>query len=328
MQPTPLHPFATLTPDVILDAVESLGMRSDCRVFALNSYENRVFQVGLEDAPPLIAKFYRPERWNDAQIREEHAFCFELADLDIPVVAPMRIDGESLFAHKAFRFALYPRKGGHAPELDNLDNLLTLGRMMGRIHAAGAVRAYQHRPALTLRTFGEESVAFVRDQFIPPHRREVYASICADLLTAMTAVEQRLGPVRPVRTHGDCHSGNILWRDDAPHFVDFDDSRMAPAIQDLWMMLSGDRPRQLTQLAELIEGYDEFYRFDPRELPLIEVLRTLRILHYTAWLARRWQDPAFPACFPWFNTERGWDEHILQLREQLSALQDPPLALF
>jgi len=326
--PETVHPFQTLTPDFIMNAVESQGFFCDCRTFALNSYENRVYQVGIEDGEPLIAKFYRPGRWSDDQIMEEHDFCFELAEQELPVVAPWRNrDGESLFHHEGFRFALYRRQGGHAPEFDNLDNLLILGRMLGRMHGVGAVKPFVHRPAIDVQSFGYDSVALIRERFIPDEYRESYTAVTGQLLAAIETILAEVGEIRSIRVHGDCHSGNILWRDGAPHFVDFDDSRMAPAVQDLWMMLSGDRPRQSAQLGELVEGYSEFCDFNPRELRLIGPLRALRMLHYSAWLARRWQDPIFPRTFPWFNTVRYWGEQILELREQLGALEEPPLQL-
>jgi Ser/Thr protein kinase RdoA (MazF antagonist) len=328
IMPDTVHPFQTLTPDFIMNAVESLGFRCDCRTFPLNSYENRVYQVGVDEGGPLVAKFYRPGRWSDAQIVEEHCFCFELAEHELPVVAPWRnIAGESLFRHGHFRFAVYPRQGGHAPEFDNLDNLLILGRMLGRIHAIGAVRPFTHRPYLNVQSFGHESVALIREHFIPEEYRESYSAVTGQLLEVIDTIMAESGEIRFIRAHGDCHAGNILWRDEAPHFVDFDDARMAPAVQDLWMMLSGERPRQTAQLAELIKGYSEFNDFNPRELRLIGPLRTLRMLHYSAWLARRWLDPIFPRTFPWFNTIRYWGEQILALREQLAALSDPPLEL-
>ena len=322
------HPFQTLTPNFIMDAVESQGYRCDCRTSALNSYENRVYQVGIDEGKPLIAKFYRPGRWSDEQIIEEHQLCFELAEHELSVVAPCRSEaGESLFHYKGFRFALYPRQGGHAPEFDNNENLLILGRMLGRIHSIGAIRPFQHRPTLNSRSFGHESVALISERFIPDEYRASYQAVTDQLLQAIDEIMSSAGEPRYIRTHGDCHAGNILWRDGAPHFVDFDDARMAPAVQDLWMMLSGERSRQLEQLAQLIKGYSEFYDFRPSELRLIEALRALRMLHYSAWLGSRWEDPTFPRTFPWFNTVRYWGEHILQLREQLSALEDPPLEL-
>jgi Ser/Thr protein kinase RdoA (MazF antagonist) len=322
------HPFQNLVPGLIMDAVESQGFCCDCRTFALNSYENRVYQVGIEDGQPLIAKFYRPGRWSDEQILEEHRFCFELAEHELPVVAPWtNAAGESLFHHNGFRFALYPRQGGHAPEFDNLDNLLILGRMLGRIHRIGAVQPFVCRPILDTRSFGYASVELIRERFIPEEYRASYTAVTDQLLKAMDTILAAAGPIRSIRCHGDCHVGNILWRDNAPHFVDFDDARMAPAVQDLWMMLSGDRGRRIAQLETLIEGYREFFDFNPAELRLVETLRTLRMLHYSAWLANRWADPVFPATFPWFNTVRYWGEHILDLREQLAVLDEPPLEL-
>jgi Ser/Thr protein kinase RdoA (MazF antagonist) len=326
--PVKQHPFQTLTPGFIMDAVESQGFRCDCRTLALNSYENRVYQVGTEEGDPLIAKFYRPGRWSDAQINEEHLYSRELAEQELPVVAPwMNEKGESLFHYGGFRFALYPRQGGHAPEFDNLDNLLVLGRLLGRMHRIGSVRAFLHRPVLDIRSFGHESVALIDERFIPDEYRASYRAVTGQLLAVIEAALAGAGPVRYLRAHGDCHGGNILWRGGAPHFVDFDDARMAPAVQDLWMMLSGERPRQTAQIAALIEGYRDFNEFDPRELSLIEPLRALRMLHYSAWLARRWEDPIFPSTFPWFNTVRYWGEQIIQLREQLAALAEPPLEL-
>ncbi len=327
MNPDP-HPFETLTPSFIMNAVEALGFACDGRIFALNSYENRVYQVGIEGELPLIAKFYRPARWSEAQIREEHAFTAELAAHELPVVAPVVRDGESLFAHGAFRFALFPRQGGHAPELGNPDNLLVLGRTLGRIHRIGAARAFAERPRIDSRSFGHDSVAFIRAHFIPANLDAAYASLAADVLVAVDGVLAQHGSaVDWIRVHGDCHAGNVLWRDGAPHFVDFDDARMAPAVQDLWMLLSGERHEQQLQLSEIVDGYNEFADFNPRELQLVESLRTLRIIHYSAWLARRWEDPAFPRAFPWFNTARYWGDHILELREQLAALQELPLVL-
>jgi Ser/Thr protein kinase RdoA (MazF antagonist) len=321
------HPYDQLTPDVVIEAVESTGLLTDLRIFPLNSYENRVYQVGIEDGQPLIAKFYRPLRWSDEQILEEHRFSQQLEEAEIPVVPPIVHEGETLLRYGGYRFSLYSRKGGHAPELDNLDSLLVLGRLIGRIHAVGAREPFQHRPELDIDSFGRRSMTLISEQFIPAELRTSYVSLCEDLLKI---IEQRFTefPCQTLRVHGDCHSGNILWRDDSPHFVDLDDSRMAPAIQDIWMFLSGDRSFQTAQLAEVIEGYNEFYDFDPRQLNLVESFRTLRIMHYSAWLARRWQDPAFPHNFPWFNTSRYWSDHILELREQLALLQEPPLALF
>lgn len=326
------HPFAGLTPDLIIAAVESQGYSCDGRLLALNSYENRVYQIGIEDQPPLIGKFYRPARWSDAQIVEEHQFCFELAEHELPVVPPLQNDsGASLFRYRAtdstLRFALYPRQGGRAPEFDNLDNLLILGRLLGRIHLVGASRPFVHRPRIDSQSFGHASAAFISSRFIPPDLKDPYDSITQRLLERIDQVSGEAGPTDYIRVHGDCHAGNMLWRDDTPHLVDFDDARMGPAVQDIWMMLSGDRPRQTAQLAELLEGYHEFFDFSLRQLQLIEVLRTLRMLHFSGWLAQRWNDPAFPRSFPWFNTPRYWNNHILDLREQLAALDEPPLSV-
>jgi Ser/Thr protein kinase RdoA (MazF antagonist) len=325
----PAHPFDRLTPDRIMDAVQSIGLMCDGRLLALNSYENRVYQVGIEDQQPLIAKFYRPGRWSDDQILEEHQFCFELVAQELPVVPPLVFPSErgdtSLFRYDNFRFALYPRKGGHAPELDNLDNLFTLGKFVGRIHQVGQVRPFKFRPQIDLPSFGNESVGFIVAHMIPDDLKDVYVGVTADLLAAVAENFSTLGAGDYIRVHGDCHPGNILWRDDLPHFVDFDDARMAPAIQDIWMLLCGDRVRQSQQLSEVLEGYSEFCDFDIRGLRWIEGFRALRLMYFAAWLARRWDDPAFPRVFTWFNTPRYWGDHILELREQLAALSEQPL---
>lgn len=322
------HPFERLDLDFIMDAIEAQGYRCDGRNLALNSYENRVYQVGIDEQPPLIAKFYRPERWSDEQILEEHQLCFEMADADLPVVPPLKnATGDSLFHYKGFRLAVFERKGGRAPELADLDCLFTLGRFLGRMHMVGKARDFAYRPAITAQGFGHESIAFIRDTMIPDELKEAYVTLTTDIMALVDQTMSDLKDIRLIRVHGDCHIGNVLWRDDAPHFVDFDDARMAPAVQDIWMLLSGDRHQQQLQLAEIVEGYSEFSDFDARELRLIESLRTLRIINYAAWLARRWSDPAFPHNFPWFNTVRYWSEHILELREQFAALQEPPLVL-
>lgn len=324
---TPEPDYANLTPDCMISAVESLGVYSDGRFLALNSYENRVYQIGIEDAEPLIAKFYRPNRWTDEQILEEHAFCFELVEEDLPVVPPTIFNGQSLHRHEGYRFSVFERRGGRAADMDDFDNLLQLGRFLGRIHAVGAAKSYQHRPAIDLQTYGTDSAEFLLQGVIPKSLYESYQTLSEALLKLIQQRMDEAGSVASIRSHGDCHAGNLLWRDGLPNFVDFDDSRMAPAVQDLWMLLSGSREEQQLQLAEVIEEYDQFNNFDSRQLNLIEPLRTLRIMHYAAWLARRWTDPAFPQAFPWFNTERYWGQHILELKEQLSALQEPPLRL-
>lgn len=322
------HPFAQLTPDTVLDAVESLGFASDARTLTLNSYENRVFQIGIEDGVPLIAKFYRPDRWSDEAILEEHQFSLELVERDIPVIPPMVIDGHTLFEFAGFRFSLFRRFGGRAPELDDPDHLLMLGRLVGRLHAVGAMRPFEHRPELSVQAFGHDSLAWLREHdCVPESLRPAYFSVADDLLARVEDVYQA-HPHTSIRLHGDLHVGNLLWRDDSLYMVDMDDCRQGPAIQDLWMMLSGERDQRQGQLAELVEGYNEFHDFDPRQLPLIEPLRSLRLIHYSAWLARRWDDPAFPMHFPWFASERYWAEQILTLREQRAALDEPPLRLF
>jgi Ser/Thr protein kinase RdoA (MazF antagonist) len=322
------HPFATLTPDLVLDAVESLGYLSDARVLALNSYENRVYQVGIEDDQPLIAKFYRPDRWSDAAIREEHAFSHELAGCEVPVVAPLQRDGESLFEHAGFRFALFPRRGGRAPEPGNLDQLYSLGQLLGRLHAVGVSRPFEHRETLTVAGFGHASLdTLLAGGFVPRSLLPAYESVARDLLKRLDELFARVR-YTPIRLHGDCHPGNLLHRDDAFHVVDLDDCRMGPAVQDLWMMLAGDRQERLGQLSELVDGYNEFHDFEARELPLIEGLRALRLMHHSAWIARRWDDPAFPLAFPWFANQRYWGDQILALREQLAALDEEPLRLF
>lgn len=326
------HPFDALQPDFILDAIESTGLSCDGRVIALNSYENRVYQIGVEgeaeNSQPVIAKFYRPQRWSNQQIQEEHDYCFELVEAELPVVAPIQNEHKvSLFEYGDFRFSLYPRKGGRAPELDDLENLFVLGRFLGRIHLIGASRSYKYRPTINSQTYGHESVEFLQKNFIPTDLLDNYKSITQLLLEQIDSVIDNAQDISLIRVHGDCHIGNMLWRDELPHFIDFDDSRMAPAIQDIWMLLSGSQHEQRIQLAEIIEGYNEFADFDLQELKLIEALRTLRMLHFSAWLAKRWDDPAFPLGFPWFNTNKYWEEHIVSLQDQYLLLQEPSIAI-
>ena len=322
------HPYDRLTPDLVIAAVESTGRLCDMRLLALNSYENRVYQVGLDEGEPLIAKFYRPERWSDDQILEEHSFSRELTEADISVVAPIiEADGASLHRFDGFRFALFPRRGGYPPELDNFDNLLVLGRTLGRIHAVGRSRAFRHRQQITVERMLCDSREFLLAHFIPEALKPAYDTLTADLASTCSALFSELKAGDFIRVHGDGHVGNILWRDEVAHFVDLDDCCSAPAVQDLWMFLNGERHERQLQLAELVEGYSEFCDFDPRQLRWVELLRTLRLVHYAAWLGRRWEDPAFPRSFTWFNSERYWAEHILELREQLAALDEPPLEL-
>lgn len=323
------HPFDVLTPDVVIQSVEDRGYFSDGRILALNSYENRVYQVGIEDADPVIVKFYRPDRWSTEQILEEHSFCAELAAVDdFPVVCPIADEvGQTLTQTNGLRISVFPRRGGRAPELDNLDNLYRLGQYMGRMHATGKLKPFAHRPTLSCESFGYRSVDIVAATLLPDNLQDAYRSLCVDLLKLIEARFAAVDSLKLIRCHGDCHIGNILWRDDKPNFVDFDDARMAPAIQDLWMLLSGDRADQTEQLSEVIEAYEMFQSFNMAEISLIEPLRTLRLMHYAAWLASRWSDPAFPMHFPWFNSPRYWGEHILELREQFSMLQESPLQL-
>ena len=321
------HPYDALTPDFVLDAIESLGLLTDQRIFALNSYENRVYQVGIDEAEPVIAKFYRPERWSNEAILEEHHFTEALYDADISVVPPKRMHDKTLHEYHGFRFALFRRQGGYAPEVDQADTLFRIGRNIGRLHQVGSVAPFKHRPSLSIERSGIESRRFLLDNdFIPHSLLEAYASLSQDLITRMQSIWQQTR-YEEIRLHGDCHLGNILWRDNLAHFVDFDDCLNGPAIQDIWLLLSGDAQQQSAQLIEVIEGYEEFCEFDPAQLQLIESLRTLRMMNYAAWLARRWEDPAFPMHFPWFNTERYWSSHILELREQLSILDEPPLRI-
>jgi len=321
-------PYSRLTPDLMLDAVESLGLLADGRLLALNSYENRVYQVGIEEATPVIAKFYRPGRWSDAQINEEHAFTLELAEREIPVVAPLVMGGKTLHEYQGYRFSLTPRRGGRAPELDNPDVLEWMGRFLARIHAVGAIAPFTHRPLLDIASFGDQPREWLlTHDFIPADLRETWLSVIDQALQGVRECFERAGAVTNIRLHGDCHVGNVLYTDAGPHFVDFDDCRMGPAIQDLWMLLSGSREEMTRQLRDVLEGYEEFADFDRRELHLLEALRTLRLIHYSAWLAQRWDDPAFPLAFPWFNSQRYWQDRVLELREQVSAMQEGPLHL-
>ncbi len=320
------EPYAALTPSCLLDALETVGLRGDGRLLALNSFENRVYQVWLEDGSSTIAKFYRPGRWSDAQILEEHAFTVELAQHEVPVVAPLPVAGATLHAHAGYRFALYPRRGGRAPELDAPGALEWIGRFIGRIHAFGAIRPFEHRPALDIVSFGEEPRDWLlARQCIPEELLPAWRGIVDQALDAVRVAFESRPASRVLRLHGDCHPGNILWTDDGPHFVDFDDARNGPAVQDLWMLLSGDADAMSRQLAQVLAGYEDFADFDRSELGLIEPLRTLRLIHYSAWIARRWSDPAFPAAFPWFGTPRYWQDRILELREQVATMSEPPL---
>ena len=326
------HPYSRLTPDVVLNALDSVGLRCDGRLYPLNSYENRVYQVGVEDGTQVVAKFYRPARWSDAQILEEHAFAAELDHGEIPVVAPLLFGGKSLLGFADFRFAVFARRGGRSPELEDPNTLEWLGRFIGRIHAMGAAKPFKHRPRLDIESFGEEPRAFLlASGLVPPDLLDAWKQASDLALQGVRGAFARAGDVRYIRVHGDCHASNVLWTPatgnapGGPHFVDLDDARMAPAVQDLWMLVSGDRDSMGQQLGHLLEGYEDFSEFDDRELHLLEALRTLRLIHYSAWLARRWDDPAFPITFPWFNTPRYWQDRVLELREQIAAMQEHPI---
>ncbi|NNF60573.1 MAG: serine/threonine protein kinase [Gammaproteobacteria bacterium] len=316
------RPFSGLTPDVVLDAIEQAGFECDGRTLALNSYENRVYQIGLEDGSWVVAKFYRPGRWPDAAIDEEHAFSIQLQEHEIPVVAPMVCAGHTLLEHDGFRYAVFPRQGGRWPELATQEDREMMGRFLGRLHAVGASGAFEHRPYVDIERLGHEPREFLLDSdWIPSHITESYAAISDQLIAAVEQVFDQVGTCRELRIHGDCHLGNTLWTDSGPHFVDLDDCLTGPAVQDLWMLLSGDENEMRGQIEDLLQGYEDFYDFDARELRLIEPLRALRMLHYTAWVARRWQDPAFPIAFPWLAENRYWEEHVLNLKEQFAAVQ-------
>jgi Ser/Thr protein kinase RdoA (MazF antagonist) len=325
------HPYLDLTPDLILDAVESTGVRSDGRLLALNSYENRVYQVGIEDGKPLIAKFYRPQRWTTAQILEEHAFAQALATAEIPVVPPLNWQGATLHSHANFQFALFERRGGRAPELDFPEVREIIGRFLGRTHMVGKAKPFIERPTLDINSFGKLPRNWLISQsFIPVDLVAAWKSVADQALEEIAKCYARAGDVALIRLHGDCHLGNILYTDDGPHFVDFDDCRTGPAIQDLWMLLSGTREEMTIQLRDVMEGYEDFADFDPRELHLIEALRTLRMIHYSYWLASRADDPAFQVAFPWFfgaDAQRYWQNQILALREQVALMQEAPISL-
>jgi Ser/Thr protein kinase RdoA (MazF antagonist) len=318
-----MHPYAALTPEVVLDALAALGLRPDGRLLALSSYENRVYQAWLDDEAAVVAKFYRPGRWSDAQIDEEHAFARELAEREIPVVAPIH---SASFA--GFVYAVYPRRGGRTPELGDLNTLEWIGRFLGRIHAVGSTKNFTHRESLTVQSFGHDARAYLLEHdFVPADLLDAWKAVTEQALQSVEQCYARTGEIRSIRLHGDCHPGNILWTDQGPHFVDLDDARMGPAMQDLWMLLSGDRAAMSAQLKKVLSGYEQFMDFDRKELNLLEALRTLRLIHYSAWIARRWDDPAFPAAFPWFNTQRYWQDRILELREQIALMQEEPLAV-
>ncbi len=333
------HPYAALTPDAVLDALAGVGLAGDGRLMALGSYENRVYQVGLDDGSRVVAKFYRPGRWSAAQILEEHAFAAELADAEVPMVAPLVLDGGTLHRHGGFMFSVSPWRGGRPPELDDFEVLEWLGRFLARLHAVGAARPFAERPAFSVQAWGQAPRDWLlAHDAIAPEVRTEWRELCDQALALIAAgahpssATGRFGLENAtlIRLHGDCHPGNVLWTpveepDGGPHFVDLDDARMGPAVQDLWMLLSGDRRQRTQQLSALLDGYEQVRGFDRRELALIEPLRTLRLIHYSAWLARRWSDPTFPIHFPWFGGSDYWRGQVGMLREQIEALQEEPL---
>jgi len=321
-------PYSELSPQTVLDAIEAVGHRCDGRVLALNSYENRVYQIGIEEDQPVVAKFYRPARWSDAAIREEHAFAGELAAQEIPVVAPLLRDGVSLHVHRGFRYAVFPRRGGRWPELGVSDDREWVGRFLGRIHAVGRAARFAERTRLSMEDLGRKARDFVLDgAWMPDYLATKYADVTDELLDEVEARAADWGGAVLGRILGDCHRGNILWTDLGPHFVDLDDCLTGPAVQDIWMLLSGGRQDMRTELHDLLKGYEQFLPFDRGEIALIEPLRALRMIHYSAWLARRWHDPAFPQAFPWFAEPRYWEDHYRALYDQLAAVTGPPLEL-
>jgi len=318
--------YANLQPEHILEALEGLSFRCDGRFLALNSYENRVYQIGIEEDKPIVAKFYRPERWSDDAIFEEHDFTAELSDAELPVVAPLEFDGKTLHHSGPFRFAVYPCHGGRAPDLDNLELLQQLGRLVARIHLIGETQDFLHRPSIDIDSYGISSRDYLLEHdFIPHELHPAYESVAELVFSAIDDCYARAGAIDDFRLHADFHPGNVLVAREQLHIVDLDDTRHGPAIQDLWMFLSGDQDEQAPQLDALLAGYTEFRHFDARELHLVEALRSLRLMHYAAWIARRWQDPAFKIAFPWFDSHRYWEDHVLALREQIALMQEPPL---
>ncbi len=338
------HPFESLTPDAVLDALDSIGLRGDGRLTALSSYENRVYQVQLEDGDAVVAKFYRPERWRDDAIQEEHDFAAELMAAEVPAIGPLRLMGHTLHHFGGFSFSVSPRRGGRPPELDDGEVLEWIGRFLARIHTVGAARPFSSRPRLDVQTFGVDSMQWLLEHDkLPLDVQSAWTRVCTQaieaaarhsvLAPAMATGGTDVSSIAVLRLHGDCHPGNILWTPTSaalaagpgPHFVDLDDARMGPAVQDLWMLLSGDRAQRTHQLGALVDGYEQFRDFNRAELALIEPLRTLRLIHYSAWLAKRWDDPTFPVNFPWFGSSDYWQGQVQMLEDQLEAMDEEPL---
>ncbi|MCK8119685.1 serine/threonine protein kinase [Pseudoalteromonas sp. Angola-30] len=317
--------FEDLTPDLILDAIESVGIYAESGLLALNSYENRVYQFKAEDGLRYVVKFYRPERWSKAQIQEEHDFAFELAEAEVPVVAPIKHNGESLFEHQGYVFVLFPSVGGRQFEVDNLDQLDVMGRLIGRMHQVAKSKPFEHRPTFSCEEYLHTAKVHLQKSNLVPMGISTAFYTILDLVIEQAQAQYK--NVQGIRLHGDCHAGNILWAGEALMFVDLDDARQGPAIQDLWMMLSGDRQTQLLQLDTLVNAYEEFCDFDHTQLKLIEPLRAMRIIHYMGWVAKRWSDPAFVRNFSWFAEDKYWEQQILALKEQFAALQEAPLKL-
>ncbi|WP_046007036.1 serine/threonine protein kinase [Pseudoalteromonas rubra] len=318
--------FQNLTPDLILDAIESVGVYPESGLLPLNSYENRVYQFRADDNRRYVAKFYRPERWHSEQIQEEHDFTLALQQAEVPVVAPLRVDGQSLFEHQGYRFCLFPSVGGRQFEMDNLDHLEMLGRYIGRLHSVAMQEEFAHRPAIDTASYlHQPRTDILACDCLPDTLRLAFSTVLDQVINK---AEEKFTPFQQIRLHGDCHAGNILWSQEQLMIVDLDDCRRGPAVQDLWMMLSGDRQNQVMQLDTLLSGYEEFAAFDTRELALIEPLRAMRMVHYMGWLAKRWHDPAFPRNFSWFATDKYWEQQILALKEQLAALDEAAISLY
>ncbi len=319
---TTVPPYENLTPDLILNAIESQGYHCDGHLHPLNSYENRVYQIGIDEQAPIIAKFYRPQRWTKEAILEEHDFALELVEHELPIVAPIKNQsGDTLFEHGGFYYAVYPRCGGRWPDLESKSDRQQMGRCLGRLHAIGATKQFLYRQSIDIQRLGNESREIILSSgVLPDYLIEAYETLSQDILNIVRHKFESCYDLRNIRLHGDCHPGNILWTDVGPHFVDLDDAAMGPAIQDIWMLLSGKEHEMEQQLEDLLLGYETFYSFDHSSVILIESLRTLRLMHYAAWLVRRWHDPAFPIAFPWFAKPRYWEEHILMLREQAALI--------